>query len=71
MLWNFSIGYSKVWYFAAENSHYYTFFPKLKRGLAKIVNLGFPACLYLNFTKRNTFHSRFATKTSTDIIFSL
>ena len=31
----------KVQYFAAKNVHYYTLFPKLKRSLAKIVNLGF------------------------------
>ena len=32
---------SKVQYFAAKNSYYHTFFLKLKRSLAKIVNLGF------------------------------
>ena len=32
---------SKVQYFAAKNSYYYTFFPKLKHSLAKNVNLGF------------------------------
>ena len=56
MIWNFSKGYSKIWYnlyskwsykpfkvqyFAAQNSHYYTFFPKLKRNLAKIANFSF------------------------------
>ena len=32
---------SKVQYFATKNSQYYTFFPKLKLSLAKIVNFGF------------------------------
>ena len=32
---------SKVQYFAAKNSQYYMYFPKLKRSLVKIVNLGF------------------------------
>ena len=32
---------SIVQYFAAEDSHNYTFFPKFKRSLSKIVNLDF------------------------------
>ena len=38
---------SKVQYFAAKNSYYYTFFPKLKGSLAKIINLGFSVCVYI------------------------
>ena len=30
-----------VQYFAAKNSQYYTYFPKLERSLVQIVNLGF------------------------------
>ena len=32
---------SKVQYFAAKNSYNYTFFPKLKHSLVKIIKLGF------------------------------
>ena len=38
---NLSYSLSKVQYFAAKVSQYDTFFQKLKRNLAKIVNFGF------------------------------
>ena len=46
---------SKVQYFTAKNSHYYTFFPKLKRNLAKIVNLRFSVYSSLGIHIRELF----------------
>ena len=37
---------SKVQYFDAKNSHYYTLFPKLECSLAKIVKLGVSVWFY-------------------------
>ena len=44
---------SKVQYFAVENSHYDTFFPKLKHSLAKIVSLGFS--VFVSHNRNTTF----------------
>ena len=45
---NLSYSSSKLQFFAAKDSQYNTFILKLKRTVAKIVNLGFFVDIYLN-----------------------
>ena len=45
---------SKIQYLTTKNSHFYSFYPKLKRSLAKIQNLGFSVQLNFNL---NLIHS--------------